>query len=108
MAIYKDVSSLELVSFTEPENSTFTDGVDFILEKLDDIPEADVEPIVHAYWEEETEVPIALPYGEEILIERKCSNCHKWSDKEILVYYPAPAKYCSACGAKMDVGKNEN
>ena len=44
-ALYKDVSPLEVVSFYSP-NSDFNDGVNFILEKLDAIPVADVEPVV--------------------------------------------------------------
>lgn len=54
MAIYKDVASLEVVGYTVPKNGTFSDGVQFILEKLDAIPEADVEPVQPGYWTPES------------------------------------------------------
>ena len=41
MAEYKDVSSLEVVAY-KGGNKDFDDGVQFILEKLDAIPTADV------------------------------------------------------------------
>lgn len=45
-ALYKDVSSLEVVSYFR-RSDDFNDGVEFILEKLDAIPVADVEPVRH-------------------------------------------------------------
>ena len=108
MALYKDVSSLEVAGYIEPKNRTFSNGVQFVLEKLDAIPEADVEPVIHAYWEKECRSEIIFLSGEStMLIERKCSNCHLWSDKEILKYYPVPAERCSKCGAKMDGKENK-
>lgn len=43
-ALYKDVSSLEVVAYTTRDGD-FEDGVIFILEKLDAIPVADVQPV---------------------------------------------------------------
>ena len=91
MAMYKDVSSLELVGFTEPENSTFTDGVDFILEKLDAIPEEDVKPVVHAHW-----IVTKTLFGEGTPpTEYKCSAC----ECPLGCNY---FDYCPHCGATMD------
>ena len=102
MAMYKDVGSLELVGFIEPEHSTFADGVDFILEKLDAIPEEDVEPVVHAHW-----IPIVSPIHVDDIdcyMGYKCSKC----DREIWINHALNSvtdyPYCH-CGAKMDEEK---
>ena len=77
MAIYKDVASLEVVGYTEPENGTFSDGVRFILEKLDAIPEADVEPVRHGHWILEAKHSFN-DYGDcTVYVVAKCSNCGK-------------------------------
>lgn len=74
---------------------------------LDEQPTQDVEPVIHAYWEEECRTEITFPSGDSaMLIERRCSNCQLWSNKEIPYYYPKPAKRCSNCGAKMDGKEN--
>lgn len=97
MAIYKDVASLEVVGYTEPKNGTFSDGVDFILEKLDAIPEADVEPVRHGHWIEELhedEFEIPLDY-----YTYRCSACS--------IGEQGKGNYCSYCGAKMDEKENK-
>lgn len=61
---------------------------------LIDIPAADVQPVIHAYW---IELPKALNPNENPC---KCSNCG-----HILSFmngYPK-SKYCDECGAKMDI-----
>lgn len=74
-----------------------------IQSEVEAIPAADVEPVIHAYWKNECRSQIMFPDGEAaILIERQCSNCCHWSDKEILKYYLAPSPRCSVCGARMD------
>lgn len=104
MAIYKDVASLEVVGYTEPKNGTFSDGVQFILEKLDAIPEADVEPVRHGRWIDKT---------EDTRREYVCSECgrsvflhfsHAIKEEPALlkVMYP----YCN-CGAKMNGKEKE-
>ena len=100
MALYKDVSSLEVVGYTEPNNGTFSDGVDFILEKLDAIPEADVEPVRHGHWIKVMEhlcTPDSLPV-ETGHFHYECSECKHCEE----VMEP----YCN-CGAKMDGKENE-
>lgn len=96
MAIYKDVASLEVVGYTPPENGTFADGVQFILEKLDAIPEADVEPVRHAHWirvgngYDCSECKYSFSYYENIELVRSID----WSGGGEL--------FCQHCGAKMD------
>ena len=64
------------------------------VEYLADIPAADVQPVVHAYW---IELPKALNPNENPC---KCSNCgHVLS---FMNYYPK-SKYCDDCGARMDL-----
>jgi hypothetical protein len=61
---------------------------------LKNIPAADVQPVIHAYW---IELPKALNPNENPC---KCSNCG-----HILSFmngYPK-SKYCDECGAKMDI-----
>jgi uncharacterized OB-fold protein len=58
------------------------------------VPSADVQPVVHAYW---IELPKALNPNENPC---KCSNCgHVLS---FMNYYPK-SKYCDDCGARMDL-----
>ena len=103
MKEYVDIEVLKQQDFQDFSNTDVMHAIDYC-------PRADVEPVVHAYWEKECRSEIIFPSGESaMLIERKCSNCHLWSDKEILTYYLTPAKRCSECGAKMDGDKtNEN
>ena len=89
-----DIDRLPTVKLPLPRNAAF-----------DGMPTADIEPVVHAHWEAENRMRIKIRDEETDFIERKCSNCHLWSDREILTYYPQPAKRCSLCGAKMDEGE---
>ena len=63
------------------------------LDDLDDYPEADVAPVVHAHW-------IDSPNIMECVV---CSNCFS-DDLSAQVVAPPPAdyKFCPSCGAKMD------
>ena len=80
-ALYKDVSSLEVVAYTTRDGD-FEDGVTFILEKLDAIPVADVQPVRHGKW-----------------IDRKiayiCDRCRCGADRRY--------SYCPYCGAEMEM-----
>ena len=88
-ALYKDVSSLEVVSFYSP-NSDFTNGVNFILEKLDTIPVADVEPVRHGKWTKTSEfMPIYC------CSECKERNLFDSNGNNVL------SDHCPNCGADM-------
>lgn len=93
MALYKDISSLEVVGYTEPENGTFSDGVQFVLEKLDAIPEADVEHIRHGYWIPHKTI-VRSPFAKNY----DCSECGREN-----FYYPS----CPYCRALMERKKPE-
>lgn len=93
MALYKDVASLEVVGYTEPKNGTFSDGVHFILEKLDAIPKADVEPVRHGHWIK------VFPRRTNRNATYKCSVCKKLRSS----YYNDVAEWDRCpCGARMD------
>lgn len=67
--------------------------IDEITDFIENLPAADVQLVVHAYW---IELPKALNPNENPC---KCSNCgHVLS---FMNYYPK-SKYCDDCGARMD------
>ena len=96
-ALYKDVSSLEVISYFR-HSSDFDDGVEFILDKLDAIPVADVQPVRHGKW---IDKPVWLRGVG--LCRYECSYCGYVVDSK-----PGSrgsgkgGKYCDECGAKMD------
>lgn len=71
-----------------------------ILEELEDIPAADVEPVRHGRWVE----PSWIYYGAKQYVCDQCKNDEYWR-KRLLNY---KENYCPNCGARMDRGKNEN
>lgn len=81
-ALYKDVSSLEVVSYFR-HSSDFDDGVKFILDKLDAIPVADVEPVRHGKWKKTGALTC------------ECSECNHRTVED-------GANYCPKCGTRMD------
>lgn len=90
-ALYKDVSSLEVVACTKCDGD-FEDGVIFILEKLDAIPVADVQPVRYGKW-----ICISEP-DENDNVQCNCSVCgaKDLHAKDMVV------PYCWKCSAKMD------
>lgn len=70
------------------------DAWDEIADALENIPAADVAPVVHSYWEHKI-----TNDGENIGI---CHNC-----KYPVSWFWEQAKYCPNCGAKMDGGQCE-
>lgn len=66
----------------------YKEALKMLLQKIEDIPAADVQPVKHGRW--------VLDNPEQVLMH--CSNCNwlnlswKW-------------KYCPNCGAKMDGAK---
>lgn len=77
-------------------NEDFAISFDEAMDELADVPAADVEEIRHAKW---------VHYGEDI----QCSNCLHVSDDICFEgdmdsgYYTVLPRYCSNCGAKMDL-----
>lgn len=67
-------------------NKHFINGIESVLEYAENLPVADVAPVVHGRWDE----------------NGYCTNCGKhapfWPVSSC--YYESP--YCQNCGAKMD------
>ena len=62
---------------------------------LDEIPAADVAPVVHGRWEPRFDENCRCRWGFG-----KCSNCGQEYYAHAINHY----KYCPNCGAKMDGG----
>lgn len=76
--------------------SLFGAVADFIV-LVNEIPAADVAPVVHAHWEMK---PVDTTPGTYHLKKAFCSNCGKPNKQ-----YRPP--YCPHCGAKMDEEAND-
>lgn len=72
-------------------NQGWHDACDYIRNRLENLPAADVEAVRHGEWN--------ANYEYEDFINADCSVCGKKSD---YMY-----KYCPFCGARMD-GGNDN
>lgn len=85
----------------ENANQHFINGIEFVMEYVEDLPTADVAPVWHGYWRK----VVGTRYcgirkdGNPIYRESYsyyCSNC----DRGIIVR----ERYFPRCGAKMDGG----
>ena len=79
-------------------NKHFINGIESVLEYAENLPAADVAPVVHGRWELEYET-----YGK-----MRCSVCKKEAlikkaigDVGVVTIY-VDSNYCPNCGAKMD------
>ena len=86
MAKYINTDVLEAFGFTDQEGS-FSDGVQWLLEYIDALPSADVQPVRHGRWTLQEDRTKKL-FGWYI-----CSECGAWIGE--------PTNYCSNCGADM-------
>lgn len=68
----------------ERANEHFIFGIESVLEYVENLPAADVAPVVHGHWIEENGCQICSECGEE----------HEWDEYR--------SAYCDVCGAKMD------
>ena len=71
-------------------NKHFINGIESVLEYAENLPAADVAPVVHGQWETNSDRP-------DLLI---CSVCKCGFD----MWKHDPHNYCPNCGAKMDGG----
>ena len=72
-----------------------------ILAMIDDMPAADVAPVVHGHWDKPTK---PFPYWDW-----KCSvcGCEEYRQRDSHGHYRI-MKYCPNCGAKMDDEVNDD
>lgn len=73
------------------------DAWDEIIDALENIPSADVAPVVHGRW-------IHSRYEDcsEQFERVKCSQCNH--EAYAMAFYVRGGNYCPKCGAKMDGG----
>lgn len=64
------------------------------MDDIDDLPAADVAPVVHARWKQYRE--ITFGFTDTMIV---CTNCRLKMAKEDFKF---PRKFCPNCGAKMD------
>lgn len=77
-------------------NKHFINGIESVLEYAENLPAADVAPVVHGRWTFE-------PETENTLSMTKCNVCGWWTlDPSVDGVY----KYCPNCGAIMDGGED--
>ena len=72
----------------EHGNEHFIYGIETVLEYAENLPAADVAPVVHGRWETNSDRPDTLI----------CSVCKCGFD----MWKHDPHNYCPNCGAKMD------
>ena len=84
-------------------NKHFINGIESVLEYAENLPAADVAPVVHGRWEwfdEDTGTPLT---GYEREWGWRCSRCkHELPDDYDDPDYRPMLDYCPNCGAKMD------
>ena len=64
---------------------------DILLNFLDNAPNIEAKPVVHAHWEKQN-------YIDMYYTEVHCSSC----GKRVLAEHQKEYKYCPFCGAQMD------
>ena len=69
------------------------DGCETDIELLDEIPAADVAPVVHGRWIKDDFL------SDDVNNAEKCSQCG-----ELIGWFGNLPNYCPNCGAKMDGG----
>lgn len=103
MADYIDRQALDVVAFTD-RDGTFSDGIQWVLEYIDALPSADVQPVRHGVWMEENRRPRSAMFY--------CSECHRTAYDIQPTRDKTWAKrcryaYCPNCGARMDGEQND-
>lgn len=76
----------------------YCEGLYEATELVDDIPAADVAPVIHGRW---IDAPLC---GND---NCRCSNCGSWHNIHVNLRGEITQKYCPNCGAKMDGGTSD-
>lgn len=79
-------------AFCPYSDTNYAQDMETILRIVDELPAADVAPVVHGRW---VKVPVPLRKGKYAL---ECSHC-----KQRLKPLNGELIYCPVCGAKMDL-----
>lgn len=70
----------------EHANEHFIFGIESVLEYVENLPSADVTPVVHGRW---------IMHADELGLTCECSVCH--------IETMCDGNYCPNCGARMDI-----
>ncbi len=98
MSRYVDVEPLDVVG-TKGVNKDYVDGMAYVLDLLDNLPAADVEPVRHGRWDNMFDGKFtggAYWY--------RCSNC----GRIVPDVRNGGWNYCPDCGARMGGEEQEN
>ena len=79
----------------EHGNKHFINGVESVLEYAENLPVADVAPVVHARWDDSGRY--TFPGGSTAVRCTHCGCALTESEYHLQNWY-----YCPVCGAKMD------
>lgn len=84
----------------ENGNEHFINGIETVLEYAENLPAADVAPVVHGRW-------IHSRYEDcsEQFELVKCSQCNH--EAYAMAFYVRGGNYCPNCGAKMEGGDSD-
>ena len=85
----------------ENGNEHFINGIETVLEYAENLPAADVAPVLHGRWEEADWVEADHEDFELIRTPKaawRCSRCRHCFKKELLW----KDNFCPNCGARMD------
>lgn len=83
----------------ENGNEHFINGIETVLEYAENLPAADVAPVVHGLWEREPSSSWRWTPSGAVAVTRttyRCGLCGRGT--------AVKSNYCPNCGAKMDGG----
>lgn len=88
----------------ENGNEHFINGIETVLEYAENLPAADVVPVVHSYWEGYScsQYMGTDECGEPKWRDGRFYVCHNYKCRRKTVI---KSNYCPNCGAKMDGGE---
>lgn len=87
----------------EHANDHFINGIESVLEYAENLPAADVAPVVHGRWEKAQD----MRRMDGHIYDYRCSLCDSLAEKGVYNNYDRLTNYCPNCGAKMDGGDGD-
>ena len=85
----------------ERANEHFIFGIESVLEYVENLPAADVAPVVHGRWIEQEDPMLDVYYTCSVCKEDFYIETTGYTEKDMFLY-----TYCPNCGARMDGGSD--